>query len=93
MADPKILILDEATTHSMPAEFNENSEVAGTGGIYVVDGSTLAGNLVVAAFAHGVFTSGTSLAGNLECVGGSDAWCEDSSVISGTSNCAQCVKP
>jgi hypothetical protein len=87
------LILDEATTHSMPAEFTEDNEVAGTGGIYVGEGSTLAGDLGVYAFAHGYFESGTSLAGSLECGAGGDAWCEDTSVISGTSNCAQCVKP
>jgi hypothetical protein len=87
------LILDEATTHSIPVEFMEDNEVSGNRGIYVAGASTLAGNLGLSALAKGFFESGTSLAGNLECVGGSDAWCEDSSVISGTSNCAQCVKP
>jgi hypothetical protein len=85
--------LDETTTQSMPAEFTNDNEVSGNGGIYVSGASTLAGNLVLWAFANGYFESGTGLAGNLECGGGSDAWCEDSSVISGTSNCAQCLKP
>lgn len=85
-----MLVLDgaEQTTHT----FGENRFDLGTI-TRLTGGATLLGPVSVEAFSN-LAIQGGSIAGDLTCTAGGDAFCDDPAAVSGAVNgCSQCLKP
>lgn len=81
------------TTQTIPPGLTSVNSVSGGSTLLVSGSTTLVGDVNINEFGTGVFSSGSGVSGNLSCGSGGDAYCENPSVVTGTSSCEKCTTP